>query len=245
VHEVKRIVTSVVIAALCIACGGGTALAGEEEAGSGWEYRVVPYLWLTGMEADVTVKGDEGNVSASFGDLWTVHEYGGSLSLEARKGRLAIMANGIYVQESLESTDTPATADVKRLRGELSLAYRPSFLGIVELVGGAMFNDLLLDVAVEDGPAVSVDDSWIDPVVGLQARKVASERVSFVFRGDVGGFNLNDVITARLVIQAELFLTDSLYFVTAYRFGYMDYDTDELGAEVMLNGVALGLGYHF
>ena len=246
-HGRKKVFAGLVIFVLCLVSRGNFALAQGEKEASGWEFRVVPYLWLTGMEADLEIPREDGPVTLSFGDMWTVQDYGGSVYLEAQKGRFSVIGDGIYLQDEFPSNPPgpPAVADVEQLTGELSLAYRPPFLGSVEVVAGALANSLKIDVAVEGEGGAAVDDSWVDPMLGLRWRYKAGPGVTFMLRGDVGGFGINDALGVRLMVEGDLYLTDRLYFLTAYRFGYLDYDPGDLKAEVLLNGVALGLGYQF
>ena len=239
----RMLIRSYIIAVLT---AGSSVIAADEKTDTGWDARIAPYLWLTGIETKLKVPGDNGTAVLSFGDLWKIQEYGGSIYLEAQKDRLAIIGDGIYIQDEFPSTssDPAAVADVEQLTGELSVAYRP-FEGPAELTAGLLATSLKVDVAVEDGPSADLDDSWIDPLLGVRVRTRAGEKVSLMFRGDIAGFGINDARGIRLMIEADLYINERLYFLTAFRFAHLDYEPGGFNAEVTYNALALGLGYHF
>jgi hypothetical protein len=62
-----------------------------------WEFEVVPYLWMSAMKGDVTLKGIEGSVNMSFSDIWNDLTFGAMLKIEARKGRWGIFLDTVYM----------------------------------------------------------------------------------------------------------------------------------------------------
>lgn len=62
-----------------------------------WEFEVVPYLWMSAMKGDVTIKGIESSVDMSFGDIWNDLTFGAMLKIEARKGRWGIFLDTVYM----------------------------------------------------------------------------------------------------------------------------------------------------
>lgn len=52
---------------------GGAASAGspkfEASDPNGWEFTVAPYVWLTAVSGDITVKGANAPIDASIGDV--------------------------------------------------------------------------------------------------------------------------------------------------------------------------------
>lgn len=147
----------------------GTLLAGVPDAAvdlappqpaSGWEFRVEPYAWLTGLDGKTGVGPFVTELSPSFSDIIDHIDMAAALQIEARKGRWGILADGFYADLG-GSGSTPGRVyeqvdlDMKQFIGELSVSYRvyecPQ--GFVDVYGGFRYNKLSMDFEAALDPA--------------------------------------------------------------------------------------------
>ena len=123
--------TVVVLGMLAVVLMGAPAF-GEEmgPAPEKWGFSVAPYLWMASLKGDVMVKGVEGSVDATFGDILDEMDAGGSLYLEARKGVWGIFADMYYLPSIDACLVLPQLQSQLRLnypRQSSSLIYLPVF----------------------------------------------------------------------------------------------------------------------
>lgn len=62
-----------------------------------WEFELLPYLWMAGLSGDVTVKGNQANISMSFGDIWDNLKFGAQLHMEAKKDKWGLFLDTTYM----------------------------------------------------------------------------------------------------------------------------------------------------
>ena len=124
------------------------------EDDSGWTFRAEPYGWLTGLSGRTGIGPLAVDVDQSFSDIFDDINMAAALQLEARKGRLGILADGFYADLG-SSGDTPgplyddAGLDIKQFIGELAVAWRvyESPKGFVDVYAGMRYNDLKTDIS--------------------------------------------------------------------------------------------------
>lgn len=169
-----------------------SALAGVPDAAadispppsaSGWEFRVEPYGWLTGLDGKTGVGPLVTELSPSFSDILDYLDMAAALQFEARNGRWGILADGFYADLG-GSGSTPGRVydhvdvDMKQFIGELSVSYRvyECDQGFVDVYGGFRYNNLSLDFEAALDPAgiASLSSDASDRIVeGLQDRAEA------------------------------------------------------------------------
>lgn len=62
-----------------------------------WEFEITPYFWMAGLNGDVTARGIPGNVSMSFGDVWSDLKFGAQVHMEARKEKWGLFLDATYM----------------------------------------------------------------------------------------------------------------------------------------------------
>jgi len=70
----------------------GAACAGFAQAPAGWNFEITPYVWLAGLEGDVSVNGRSVEFDKSYGELFDATEPSGSLRIGAQYQRLVVGA---------------------------------------------------------------------------------------------------------------------------------------------------------
>jgi hypothetical protein len=80
----------------------GTAVQAQSTSSgdSKWEFIVTPYLWMVGIDGDVTTKGIKADADVKFGDIIKDLDFGGEVHVEAWKGRWGIFLDATYVKLS-------------------------------------------------------------------------------------------------------------------------------------------------
>ena len=107
-------------------------------ASSGWEFRIEPYGWLTGLDGRTGVGPLVAGIDQSFSDIFDNLDMAAALQFEARNGRWGIIADGFYAEIRKY---WPALPD-----GSLA----PGYAGIRPKIAGP--HDLAPDFRI-DGPA--------------------------------------------------------------------------------------------
>lgn len=84
---------------------------------SKWEFHVIPYFWMAGIDGDATVKGGKSDADLTLGDIWDNLDFGGQSHLEAWKGRWGIFLNPTLLKlsddaDAVNPTLGPVEADI-------------------------------------------------------------------------------------------------------------------------------------
>ena len=270
----KVFVLSVLVAFVLAAVAPSLA-AEEKSSESGWEFAIAPYMWAISMSGDVTVKGLEADVDASFKDIWDELNFAFMAAYEARKDRWGLWGNTIYanlgdsnVSGPLGLTKIDPTAKIfyqgfggfYRL-GTWDLADAPDKEPpsvTVDAYAGARYTylDLKLDFkGVFRGLVNNVDKSksWLEPLVGARTIWDLSERWTLTLAGDIGGFGFGSDFAwnafGLIGYRFSLFGENNARVLAGYRALYQDYSDgsgrDKFEWDVTLHGPTLGLLIQF
>lgn len=184
-----RVLTTVLpaIAAASLAHAGTVAsdvVIPQAPDDPGWTFRVEPYGWLTGLNGRTGVGPLVANVDQSFSDIFDDINMAAALQIEARRGRLGILADGFYADLG-SSGETPgpfyddAGLDIKQFIGELAVAWRvyESPKAFVDVYAGMRYNDLKTDVSGSPDLAgnQAIGQTVADRVVSTINERVDSE----------------------------------------------------------------------
>lgn len=185
-----------------------------------WNFRFVPYGWLTSLEGTQTVRGRSVKIDAGFID---VVEQSDSLvalmgAFEARRGPLAFHVDAVWTSIGFENDTVRTrgvTASVGRTLGldiqmaivEVGAAYEVGRAGALafDVLGGARYWYQEADVSLEIASSLDVGGlerfgarafarsgsvDWVDPVIGARIRYEVAPGHELFLRGDIGGFGL-------------------------------------------------------
>ena len=84
----------------------------ERPDSDGWEFLVVPYLWMIGVDADVEIGRAKASADLDFSDILDTLEFGAMGYVEARKNRWAFFFDGLYLNVEDEFRRRLVKADV-------------------------------------------------------------------------------------------------------------------------------------
>jgi hypothetical protein len=69
----------------------------------GWQLSVAPYLWGAGLDGTVSAGRVEADVDVAFSDIFDALDIGALAAFEARRGRLSLTSNLVYLKLSTDA----------------------------------------------------------------------------------------------------------------------------------------------
>lgn len=215
------------------AAGRFTGGQGSARDTAGWHFELVPYLWASGVEGRVGVRGRTLDMDASIQDL--LQHLSGALTFAsgARHGRWGIGTEVIWIRLSNQrGTPGPLFSSAKmgasQLILELTGRYRIIDAAPVTaelLLGGRYWhlnNSLTLDSGVVPGIDLEATQSWFDPILGVSGAMDLSRTWLVQARGDLGGFSVGSDFTWQLLGLVGYRLHRTITVLAGYR--HLDVD---------------------
>ena len=229
----------------------GAAESGEKPA-KDWEFLVMPYMWMTGINGDVTVRGTTSDVDVNFSDILKNFDFGAQVHIEAWwKRRYGLffdptylklsskkdipLGNGIEVDKVTSKQWLVEAGGFYRL-GEWPLGSpasnyaeraKPS-LALDALAGGRfMYTDVDIRLEGTTPSSVGGDVHWLDLFIGGRMELNITEKVPFTLRTDIGGFGFGFSSDIAWNLVTHIGYELPWYGITpaiGYRLLYVDYD---------------------
>ena len=220
------------IAGLALLVSASMGVAAEEEPAPGWQFDVMPYLWLPGTFGTVSVRGRTATVDSTLGDSLTLLWHGEAFTFggyfAARYDRWSFFADsyGGFINVSASETiptrfctlHAAATLRLKLALTDFAFGYelgrwslperqRPISLGVYL---GTRYThlgqELETSIAVVNGRSASPSASSVlnaaDPIIGVRWEVPVLDSLSLDFRGDIGGLPTNNRLTWNIVADA-------------------------------------------
>jgi len=217
--------------------------------GERWNFGAAIYLWATSMDGTVSVRGQSGNVSVPFSELFGDLTGAFMGRFEARKGKWGVLVDIFWC--SLEDTSTGPLGGAIKVDFDLFLA---TVTGSYELVvrgereKGRFELDAYAGVRVYSTHTTvtttvghnSDSSAWVDPIVGLDLR-YGIEKWLFRVRADIGGFDLSSELAWSVTVGVRYQFTK--LFSAGVGYGWLDVDYEGGGSvtDVQLAGPFLAL----
>ena len=160
-----------------------------------WDWKIAPYLWMVSVDGSVSIGPIDQDIGASFSDILSDLEIGGSVFAEFGKGEHAVHIDYTYLRLRPDPTELPnppfpenAELSTKMTVNifEPAYNYRWKGPGGPALVLGARMMDINIRMSPANLPAVSSGPSWWDYFVGIKSHNVISSKWDFEFYGTVG-----------------------------------------------------------
>ena len=246
--------------ALLVAVLAGASTQAEERTShvDGWEFTFAPYLWMAGLDGDVTVKGTKSSVDADFGDILDNLDTGAQGYFELRNDNWGVYGDFMYIKVANDAKVGPVSIDVESstTMAEAGVLWRifegygaqESPVGTDLFIGGRYMNiDAELDFAgVAD---VSSDRNWWDPIIGVAYSHDFSRDWLLKATADIGGFGIGSDFTWGLRILGGYRLGKHANLWFGYRYLDVDYDegsgANKFEYDVEMHGPILGASFHF
>lgn len=225
---------------------------------SQWHYRVTPYAWGAGLDGTVGKFGRRADVDKSFSDVFKDLDAGAMAAFEARRGRLGLLADFMYVSLSesdhvhvMPGLSVDAKVKVRANTFMFAAQYRAAAedWGYVDLIGGARHWSLRTNVDVSLGHLFEVDgsdtESWTDPVLGVKGTYHLGPRSYLTGWAIAGGFGAGSRFSSDLMGAFGYKLNNQTALLLGYRHFAVDYKESGFVFDAALHGPALGLDYRF
>jgi hypothetical protein len=250
---------SFILLAAVVFITGRPVSAQEKEPGkSAWEFTVMPLVSTVGVSGTVGVDHLTMHLNAPWHKLKHFVKSGYALSLEARNDRHAIFFNGSYLKleddgllrDQAASVYVDATLQITNMELAYSyrLAKRPAYT--FDLFGGARYWKFKteLDVAIPVAGflnSYSDTEQWVDPMVGFIFTPAITDKLSFMLKGDMGGFGVGSHFTWRGQGAFTYQFTKHVGAQVGYTYTYVNYSKNGFTADVSIQGAYGGLLFRF
>jgi hypothetical protein len=250
-----------IVAAMVLLAVVSPALADDDA-----HFRIAPYLWVPGFDAEVGVRDISGGGGGGGGDISSNVppydvlgnlDYAVMLAGEARGGKLGLVFDGQAVKLSDEGTQTTPVArgfeyEVTVADATLALEYRVvdgSNFTLDALAGARVMHGKIavdLDATITDASLdADQDKTWVDPIVGAKCSYRIGEKWSLNGYGDIGGFDVASKLTYQAMGTVSYSFNDNIALHAGYRVFGVDYDRDDFKLDLTLHGPLIGLAFTF
>lgn len=207
----------------------------KENSGRNWTYSIEPYLLGSSINGNASMGRAAGvAVDVSFSDILENLEMAGMVHFEAhhKDGWGMIFDYGFMDLAADTTVGVGGVIDAGVRQGILeALVSRRlgSATGTLEAIAGirwwdnkvqASFDPLIWNGSV----AVSINEGWVDPIVGLRWTNAVSKRWQLRLRGDVGGFGVESDFSWSASATGLYMMNDRFDLEVGYRAIDVDYD---------------------
>jgi hypothetical protein len=223
----------------------------------GWEFAAAPYLWMAGIEGDVTVKGTASSTDADFGDVLENLDAGAQGYFSLRNGKWGVYADITYLRVASDAKAGAATVDIElsSTLAEFGVLYRAyeGFAGsnpvATDVFLGGRYVELDTELDFAAIPDIDGNKNWLDPIVGATYSRDLSEKWAMTATADVGGFGIASDLTWSLRLMGAYRLSSWANLWFGYRYLDIDYDdgsgANKFAYDVAMHGPILGASFHF
>lgn len=243
--------SAAIVTGLLLAVANPARAADTRAADGGWKFEITPYLWMAGVEGDITAAGRTAHVSQSFSDLFDKVDAGAELLGIVQYDQVVGLVQVDWLSMSTDSVDRPPTGgrvDSSSLMANLGAGYQ--FAGFL---GGSTV-DVLLGARI-----VYLDDKVTLTGVGSGEKSITiADPVLFVrpsFRilswlrlnptVSIGGGLGDSDLTYELQPTLQFQILDNLAARVGYRRVYYKYTGAVARFEGSMSGFLLGVGVTF
>jgi hypothetical protein len=226
-------------------------------AASDHQFLISPYLWFSAVGSRLGTPIGTVETEASFGDIMSNLDFGFMGTLEYRRGRLGLIGDAVYMNVGT-SRDLPGIAGFTSADGRLKqlgatgyVAWRASDLSFVDidLLGGfrvfSINTSVELDAQGQGGPGFSVNETWVDPVLGTRVAFHLSDRWTATGLVDVGGFGVGSAISWQGLVKFAYRISRNVSAEAGYRYLHYDRSTPPVRLEQSFSGPLLGVTIGF
>ena len=234
---VSEMTNKILLSALA---AGTLALAANPANADGWSYQIEPYLLGIMIDGDAGIGRVTGvDVDVNTSDVFDNLDMGLMLRFEARHDNGWGVALDYAFLDMSDDRTSPrgAVLDAELRQGVfealLLKGTRPGdddeqldyFVGLRWWDNDV---DATIDPVILPGTlSASVEEDWVDLVVGVRWKKPISEKWSFWLRGDIGGIGSD--FTAASDVGFRYKIGESKELDLHYRALYVDYETGTAG----------------
>ena len=225
-----------------------TAQAGE------WKHEFAPYVWGAAMEGQSGIGPVTVDVDVSFSDIVDNLETGFQGVYRGTKDRVSVTVDLVYMGLGATGNGPEGyvRGDVDMDQVALEVAGGYEVLERLVVFGALRYNDISMEIDTS-GPlgtrSASLDEDWIDPVIGAHYTIPFADKWSFTLRGDIGGFGVGSDFAWQAIGSVRWQANERLGVVGAYRYFEMDYENgsgaDYFKYDMVTSGPGVGVVFTF
>lgn len=217
-------------------------------------YGLVPWV-------DTEVTGSGGNSAESSvtpGDIIDALDFGFMAAGESRFGKFSFLYDAVYADLGENGTlggpfAGAAKVDVKILLASAALGYvlHEENGTMVQGYGGIRVVDVKTDARLAGGGSVGagfdarVNETWVDPMIGLRGRVEINEKVSLGGFASIGGFGVGSDISFDIFGGVDYAFSDRFSANAGFRYMSFDYDADNAELDLEMYGPVVGITIKF
>jgi hypothetical protein len=168
----------------------------------GWHFGVTPYLWFASANGTVGALGRDASVNASFGDIFSKFNIGLMGVFEARKKRLILNTDFMWLKLSDDTALPVNEIGVQSIKAKATqvlltpkVGYRVLDREKIKVDGtfGIRYWHLSNDLTFQPQIANGISDSanWVDVVAGARIQVPLSAKALVTVLGDAGAGGAN------------------------------------------------------
>jgi hypothetical protein len=245
-QEQKMIKIKTAIAAgLALVSTGIAARAADADK---WNVEVTPYLWAAGIDADLTIRGQEVTVDQKFKDLVEHVDAAGALLAVAEKGGWQVYGQGDYISLNVNDAQVgPLKADLDADTTILTGGIGPVFDGLfgekskIAVLLGARYTHLRNEVTVMGKSSGADNNDIVDGLLILRPRFNFTDKFRFSGTMNIGAGDSD--LTYELQPELQYDITDAMSVRLGFRrVHYKEEFSDKSDFNGSMNGFLLGLG---
>ncbi len=231
-------------------------------ADDAWNFSIEPYVMVSSIDGDAGVGRVTGaEVAVDFDDILENLQSAFMVVIEAHHaGGWGIALDYGFMDLGADISGPLGgiiDADVRQGILELIAARRFDLAnGYYEIIGGVRWWDNDVEVEVDPGvlpgsATASIEEDWIDPVVGIRFARSMKEKWKLVLRGDVGGFGAGSDFTASASGGVYYSFSETVSLDIQYKALWVDYEDGTKGTpgyfayDTVTHGPILGIKFDF
>jgi hypothetical protein len=233
-----------------------TAQSGTAGADDKWHVSVSPYLWLPGVHGDLGVRGRDVGFKASAGDLLSHFRFGLLGAVEARRNRLLLTNDLIFMRLSadnglpfprLGAISANVTANILLLTPKIGVRLINSEKIKIDALTGFRYWHFGENLTFSPGTLglnYSPSQNWVSPLVGGRIEAPLSPKLALIIAGDVGGWGAGSQLEYQIAGVLSYQLKPKWTAQAGFRYLNVDYmGSGNAGGVVnlTLSGVVIGV----
>lgn len=203
-------------------------IASAATAQQGWDWRITPYVWTSGIEGDVGLGPLGREINVEFSELVEILSGTALLHVEAENSGHVLFGDLVWVtldpEPEIGTIGGVTDADFESTTIELGYARAAEGFG---LEVGLRYWDFKLGLDPELLPSVERSDRWTDVYAGFRHRGALGEAWTLTTRANVGAGGAD--LTVGLQMDFARQLTSGNAVVAGLKAIAVDYEKDAVG----------------
>lgn len=235
------------------------ALAAGQATAQGYQNSVTLYGLIPWVNTEVTGSGgNSAESSVTPSDIIDALDFTFMVAGESRFGKVSFLYDTLYTDLSEKGAlggpfAGSAKLDVEMLLATAALGYvlHEGNGTLLQGYGGVRLVDVSTDVRLAGGGPVGagfdakVNDSWVDPIIGLRGRMALSEKVSVGGFASIGGFGVGSDLSFDIFGGLEYAFSERFSANAGFRYMSFDYEGDNADLDLEMYGPVVGITMKF